>query len=65
MKGQQQAPPKTRSSRSPPAAVEWETGAAALGTVWQGLAFLFFCRIDTRYILENIIEVTHPHMVYN
>ena len=66
MKRQQQVPPKTRSSRSPPvAAVEWETGTATLDTVWQGLVFLFFCRIDTRYILENIIEVIHPYMVYN
>lgn len=42
----------------------WETGPATLDAVWQGLAFVF-CRIDTRYIVENIIEVIYPYMVYN
>ena len=42
MKGQQQALPKVRSKQNPHvAAVEWETGAATLDAVWQGLAFVF------------------------
>lgn len=31
------------------------------GRAW----LLSFCRIDTRYIVENIIEVIYPYMVYN